>query len=133
MKLVTVVFVLAVLSTLDLVISKKAKLKRKRKTHRDMMQELAAYGEEQLKEFKKRNPIREGWLLLQYFFSFQNCCTFESKKKFLRIYYSSKNYETMFAFGSVDHQKVHDIFHLKVHINHKKIKRKEWIHVTTYN
>lgn len=65
MKLVTVVLVLAVLSTL--VICKKAKLKRKRKTHHDMIQELAAYGKEQLKEFKKRNPIREGWLLLQYY------------------------------------------------------------------
>jgi hypothetical protein len=76
MKLVTVVFVLAVLSTLDLVISKKAKLKRKRKTHRDMMQELAAYGEEQLKEFKKRNPIREGWFVVAVLFFFSKLLYF---------------------------------------------------------
>lgn len=85
MKLVTVVLGLAVLSTLDLVFAKKAKLKRKRKTHRDMMQELAAYGEEQLKEFKHWNPIREGLLLLKNLIFLKGCCAFESHLKLLRI------------------------------------------------
>jgi hypothetical protein len=40
------------------------------------MQELAAYGEEQLKEFKKRNPIREGWFVVAVLFFFSKLLYF---------------------------------------------------------